>query len=246
MVPTARSLFPVLLAACCLIYRSYSFVRQHHSVSTASAASNSNCLRRQRPSLPFSAPPSSTRTTTTAAKTVVMAAIGSAEATTSTAPSWSALQKNAGETDAGRALNDEVALRKRGRGSAFVQNTLRLFDSDDEKDLKITLYRDHAGWCPYCQKLMLMVEEKRIPMRISLVPMRSYGDKPKEFLQKVPSGLLPAIEVGGGSGRVITESQVIMELLDEWYSPEDGYRPMLPGTERGMARYDKLSKLERE
>ena len=80
-------------------------------------------------------------------------------------------------------------------------------------------------------------------MHISLVPMRSYGDKPREFMQKVPSGLLPAIEV---NGQVITESQVIMELLDEWHPPSDGYRSMMPGDEAGMARYEKLARLERE
>lgn len=90
---------------------------------------------------------------------------------------------------------------------------------------------------------MLLIEEKRIPIRISLVPMRSYGDKPREFMQKVPSGLLPAIEV---NGRIITESQVIMELLDKWHGEEDGYRPMLPKDEAGQARYERLARLERE
>jgi Glutathione S-transferase, N-terminal domain len=49
---------------------------------------------------------------------------------------------------------------------------------------------------------MLLVEEKQVPIKIELVPMRSYGDKPPAFLRKVPSGLLPAIEV---NGRIITE-----------------------------------------
>ena len=73
----------------------------------------------------------------------------------------------------------------------------------------------------------------------------SYGDKPREFLQKVPSGLLPAIEV---NGRIITESQVIMELLDKWHPPEDGYKPMLPKDDDkvGRAKYDTLARLERE
>ena len=64
-------------------------------------------------------------------------------------------------------------------------------------------------------------------------------------MQKVPSGLLPAIEV---NGRIITESQVIMELLDKWHPPEDGYKPMLPkeNDESGWARYDTLARLERE
>lgn len=92
---------------------------------------------------------------------------------------------------------------------------------------------------------MLLVEEKEIPIKIDLVPMRSYGDKPREFLQKVPSGLLPAIEV---DGQVITESQVIMELLDEWHTTEAGYKAMLPVKDdaEGWANYDRLARLERE
>ena len=92
---------------------------------------------------------------------------------------------------------------------------------------------------------MLLVEEKQIPVQISLVNMRSYGDKPASFLQKVPGGLLPAMQVNGG--KVITESQVIMELLDQWFSPQDGYKPMMPNnTEQGMTRYQMLARLERD
>lgn len=158
-------------------------------------------------------------------------------------PTWSDLQSQSRSTAVGQALEKETALRQQGKGSAFVQNTLRKFESDSMPE--ITVYRDHAGWCPYCQKLMLLIEEKQIPVKISLVPMRSYGDKPREFLQKVPSGLLPAIEV---NGQVTTESQVIMELLDQWHTPADGYKPMLPAEDdtAGWARYDKLARLERE
>lgn len=137
----------------------------------------------------------------------------------------------------------EVELRKSGKGSAHVHNKLRQFKSGD--DPPITLFRDHAGWCPYCEKTMLLIEEKEIPIKIELVPMRAYGDKPREFLQKVPSGLLPAIEV---NGQVVTESQVIMELLDEWHSQSEGAKPMLPAKDdsAGLQKYDTLARLERE
>lgn len=93
---------------------------------------------------------------------------------------------------------------------------------------------------------MLLVEEKRIPMKISLVPMRSYGDKPREFMAKVPSGLLPALEIQDGSrSQIITESQVIMELLDQWFSSSD-YRPMMPSAESNKKRFQQLARLERE
>ena len=60
------------------------------------------------------------------------------------APAWTDLQSTIGETSVGKALNTEVELRSQGKGSAHVQNKLRLFDSSDS-DPPITLYRDHAG-----------------------------------------------------------------------------------------------------
>jgi glutathione S-transferase len=162
-------------------------------------------------------------------------------ATSVATPSWEELQSTVGETPVGQALNNEVQLRTQGKGSPHVQSKKRLFRQDD--DPAITLFRDHAGWCPYCQKTMLLIEEKQVPIKIVLVPMRSYGDKPREFLQKVPSGLLPALEV---NGQVITESSVIMDLLDRWHPPEDGYKPMMPQDEAGMRRYEQLARLERE
>jgi glutathione S-transferase len=66
----------------------------------------------------------------------------------------------------------------------------------------------------------------------------------------VPSGLLPAllVETNDGRQQVITESQVIMELLDQWHTVEDGYKPMMPSEndEEGQKRYNKLARLERE
>ena len=32
---------------------------------------------------------------------------------------------------------------------------------------EVTLYRDTAGWCPYCQKVWLLLEEKQIPYKVS-------------------------------------------------------------------------------
>lgn len=97
---------------------------------------------------------------------------------------------------------------------------------------------------------MLLIEEKQIPIQIDLMPMRSYGDKPVEFTRKVRGGLLPALTVRREDGReqTITESQVIMELLDEWHSVEEGFKPMLPPVEDGVngARYQTLARLERD
>ena len=163
-------------------------------------------------------------------------------------PSWDELKIESTNQPVGNALNNEVEKRKQGKGSAHVQSKLRLFDSDETP--KITLYRDHAGWCPYCQKTMLLIEEKGVPINIELVPMRSYGDKPEEFMRMVRGGMLPAltVELGDGSKQTITESQVIMELIDKWHPPSEGYKPMLPDEDdsSGWAKYDRLARLERE
>lgn len=86
--------------------------------------------------------------------------------------------------------------------------------------------------------------------KIELVPMRSYGDKPTEFMRMVPGGILPAItiEKSNGQQQVITESGVIMELLDQWHPASEGYKPMLPeeSDQSGWKRYNQLARLERE
>ena len=62
--------------------------------------------------------------------------------------------------------------------AAHTDAKMRLFDAADESEVRVTLFRDTAAWCPYCQKVWLMLEEKRIPYKISKINMRSYGDKP--------------------------------------------------------------------
>ena len=45
---------------------------------------------------------------------------------------------------------------------------LRLFGKS-ESDVRVTLFRDKHQWCPYCQKVWLWMEEKRIPYRVQKV-----------------------------------------------------------------------------
>ncbi|NJM63087.1 MAG: glutathione S-transferase, partial [Oscillatoriales cyanobacterium RU_3_3] len=45
-------------------------------------------------------------------------------------------------------------------GPTNAQSRLRLFGKS-ESDVRITLYRDHHAWCPYCQKIWLWLEEKQ-------------------------------------------------------------------------------------
>ena len=87
---------------------------------------------------------------------------------------------------------------------------LRLF-GHPENDVIVTLYRDRHSWCPYCQKIWLWLEFKRIPYRVKKINMFCYGQKETWFLDKVRSGKLPAIEF---KGQVITESDDIIAFLE--------------------------------
>jgi len=131
----------------------------------------------------------------------------------------------------------ELEAREKGEGGPHTDATLRLF-GHAESDVRVTLYRDRAAWCPYCQKVWIMLEEKRIPYKIAHINMRSYGPKPQWFLDKVPNGLLPAVEL---DGRLYTDSIPIMKLLDAEFAD---FKPdMVP---RGKsAETEQLYRLER-
>ena len=94
-------------------------------------------------------------------------------------------------------------------------SSLRLFNKNESEAI-VTLYRDNHAWCPYCQKVWIWLELKKIPYRIKKVTMRCYGEKERWYLKKVPSGMLPAIEI---ENHVITESDEILFVLEEIYGP---------------------------
>ncbi|NJM97514.1 MAG: glutathione S-transferase family protein [Phormidesmis sp. RL_2_1] len=103
----------------------------------------------------------------------------------------------------------------RVNGPTNAQSRLRLF-GQTEADIRITLYRDHHAWCPYCQKVWLWLEEKHIPYRIEKVTMFCYGQKEDWYKRKVPSGMLPALAL---DGRIITESDDILIVLERAFGP---------------------------
>ena len=89
-------------------------------------------------------------------------------------------------------------------------SNLRLF-GNSEKDVELILYRDRHSWCPYCQKIWLWLEFKKIPYKVKKINMYCYGQKEKWYLNKVSSGKLPAIEF---NGKIITESDNIIIFLE--------------------------------
>ncbi|CAM9551613.1 unnamed protein product [Chrysoparadoxa australica] len=135
------------------------------------------------------------------------------------APSWDVLQEKANATPFGTQQGILQAHWDEGAGPPHTDAKLRLFG---RKAPEVTLYRDTAAWCPYCMKVVMMLELKEIPYKVEKINMRSYGEKPAWYLKKVPSGLLPALEF---RGQLITESLVIMQTLDGAFA---GARKMLP------------------
>lgn len=117
---------------------------------------------------------------------------------------------------AGPLTWDELELRAapepdRVHGVTSAQAQWRLF-GQSEAAVRVTLYRDHHAWCPYCQKVWLWLEEQRIPYRIRKVTMVCYGEKETWYRRLVPSGMLPALEL---DGQRITESDRILEALEQ-------------------------------
>lgn len=159
-------------------------------------------------------------------------------------PSWGDIDKalRAQETSAERQAYEDV-MRGTGRGPASHQANLRLFDKPEGYDPQVTLYRDTAGWCPYCEKVWLYLEEKRVPYRVEKVPMSCYGRKPAEFLRLNPSGGIPVAVV---RGKVIKESNDIIYLMEREFGPSEGYREMLPSGDSPLrAKVQPLLQLER-
>jgi glutathione S-transferase len=117
---------------------------------------------------------------------------------------------------------NEFNLKDIGRGNSNHKSNLRLFDAPDGYIPEITLYRDSSAWCPYCEKVWLYLEEKRIPYKVEKIPLRCYGEKPRSFYQINPSGGLPAAII---KGKTMSESNDIMFEIEEKFKD---YKPLLP------------------
>jgi hypothetical protein len=74
-------------------------------------------------------------------------------------PSWNELDRllRAVETKSERDEYDLISAGT-GRGPSSHRANLRLFDAPDGFEPEVTLFRDTAGWCPYCQKVWLQLE----------------------------------------------------------------------------------------
>jgi glutathione S-transferase len=158
-----------------------------------------------------------------------------------TLPSWEELSTSVQTTHQGIFIVEQENLRETGAGLPHTDAKIRLFGTSEEP--RVIFFRDTAAWCPYCQKVWILLEEKKIPYQVQKVNMRSYGDKPAEFLRIVPNGLLPAISL---DGRIQTDSLPIMMNLDKTFAAPR-HRSMWPqeGTSEDK-RAQMLMRLERD
>jgi glutaredoxin len=152
------------------------------------------------------------------------------------APSWDEITGEVLKTEVGKRFATEKVLREKGEGPPHTNNKMRLFGKKEE-DVRVVLYRDNAAWCPYCQKVWLLLEEKGLPYKIEKINMRSYGEKPDWFLAKMPRGLLPVVEI---DGKMVSESVVIMQLIDQL---DPDLNPMLPSDKAELNRCAKMHSL---
>lgn len=154
---------------------------------------------------------------------------------------WEQLNSIVLDTPVGRHMKDQEELRAVGDGLPHTDAKLRLFGTTGEP--RVVYYRDTAAWCPYCQKVWILLEEKQIPYRVEKINMRSYGDKPQEFLREVPNGLLPAIKL---DGVMQTDSLQIMLNLERNF-PAPKHKKMWPSeSDSDYTRTVQLMRLERD
>ncbi|CAD7972349.1 unnamed protein product [Amoebophrya sp. A25] len=101
-------------------------------------------------------------------------------------------------------------------GPTNAHSTQRRFD-DPTAGAQVVLFRDNHAWCPYCQKVWLFLEAKRIPYDVKKVTMFCYGSKEAWYKKLVPSGMLPALgfleaapsSSASGSKRTSSSSQSV-------------------------------------
>ncbi|KAJ6987031.1 hypothetical protein NC653_020299 [Populus alba x Populus x berolinensis] len=65
------------------------------------------------------------------------------------------------------------------------------------------------GDCPFCQRVLLSLEEKKIPYKSHLINL---GDKPQWFLEISPEGKVPVVKI---DDKWVADSDVIVGILEE-------------------------------
>jgi hypothetical protein len=141
-------------------------------------------------------------------------------------PSWEAL---ANRLEASPAIRSESLSKAK----------LRLFG--DDKEPRLTFYRDDSAWCPFCETVWICLEEKKISYAVKKIHLKAYGKKPDWYFQIAPSGLVPALDI---DGVIATESADLLFLLEEKFPDHKALLPAEGSAERKAL--NDLVKLQQE
>ncbi len=128
-------------------------------------------------------------------------------------PSWNDLEKllRSQQSPYEKSFRDRI---DKGLEHSPLANQ-RTFGSSEE--VSVTFYKDSGSWCPYCQKVWIALEEKKIPYKVVKIDMNCYAgsSKPSEFLSVQPNGNLPcAVFHDGMENFVVDESDDILAVID--------------------------------
>ena len=153
------------------------------------------------------------------------------------APSWEEIGARLPECE--QALD---AVRESGRGPTDVAARMRLFSLPKGETPRVVLWRDQSAWCPYCQKVIMQLEEKRVPYSVRLAPMRCYSggelQKPSSFVELSKAGTLPVALI---DDELYPDSASILEAIERKF---ETHASLMPSTEQGRRTFERVSALE--
>uniref|UniRef100_A0A7S3EFU9 GST N-terminal domain-containing protein n=2 Tax=Rhodosorus marinus TaxID=101924 RepID=A0A7S3EFU9_9RHOD len=119
------------------------------------------------------------------------------------------------------------------------RDCVRLFGQTEE-DIQFVFYRDTSYWCPYCQRVQIYLEEKKVPYRFKKVNLKCYGRQPGWYLKINGSGSLPLLEIGR---RYKLESLQIMLKLEKEFPDTN---PLLPKDGEGKRTVERHLGIEKK
>jgi len=91
----------------------------------------------------------------------------------------------------------------------------------DDREPVLTLYRDTNGWCPFCERVWVVIRAKNLPYRERLISLFA---KPEWYKEIVPTTQVPAVLFHDPASadepnarKIVWESKDIMKALDDQF-----------------------------
>jgi len=117
---------------------------------------------------------------------------------------------------AATSTNSPTKIAPTPKWDELTQSLDELTANENSEAPKVTLYRDTNGWCPFCERIWLILRAKGIPYDEQLISLQN---KPSWYKALVPTTLVPAVLIHGDDStnerRIVWESADILRALDE-------------------------------